>query len=81
LVYESKSPFFIRARVISKFLKSKIKESWVWLAHNCNLSYLGGRDLEDHHSRTAQAKVNETPISACSCDPTYVEAVDKRITM
>jgi hypothetical protein len=32
-------------------------------AHICNVSYLGGRNPEDHNLRPAQAKISEAPIS------------------
>jgi hypothetical protein len=34
------------------------------VAHACKPSYSGGRDLEDHSWRTAQAKSSQDPISS-----------------
>jgi hypothetical protein len=33
------------------------------VAHSCNLSYSGGRDQEDHGSKTAQANISQDPIT------------------
>jgi hypothetical protein len=36
--------------------------SWVLVAHACNPSYSGGRDQEDHSSKSAQANSSQDPI-------------------
>jgi hypothetical protein len=33
------------------------------MAHTCNLSYLGGRDLKDHDLRPVWSKSSQDPIS------------------
>jgi hypothetical protein len=40
--------------------------SQVLVAHSCNSSYSGGRDLEDTGSRPAQTKSSQYPISTNS---------------
>jgi hypothetical protein len=35
--------------------KVKKKKSWALVAHSCNPSYSGGRDLENQSSKPAQA--------------------------
>jgi hypothetical protein len=49
------------------------------VAHNCNPSYLEGRDQGNHGSRTAQEKSYQDPLISTSkvgvvmyaCDPSY----------
>jgi hypothetical protein len=36
--------------------------SWILVAVVCNPSYLGGRDQEDHDSKSGQANSSEDPI-------------------
>jgi hypothetical protein len=44
-------------------LYKKRKISQVLVAHTCNPSYSGGRDQEDHGSKTAQADSSQDLIS------------------
>jgi hypothetical protein len=48
-----------------KIRLSKIKgkkSSQTLVDHTCNLSYSGGRDLEDHDSKPAQANSSRHPL-------------------
>jgi hypothetical protein len=54
----------------------------------CNPSYLGGGYQEDHGSRRVLPKSFQDPIStneldmvACTCNPTYVGVIGRRITI
>jgi hypothetical protein len=40
------------------------------MTHTCNLSYTGGKDLENHVSRSAQAKSKQEPISTTTTTTT-----------
>jgi hypothetical protein len=37
--------------------------SWLLVAYDCNPSYLGGRDQENHGTRPARANSSQDPIS------------------
>jgi hypothetical protein len=52
--------------IINKVLQKAILYSQVLVAHACNPNYPGGRDQEDHHSRSALANSSKDPISKIS---------------
>jgi hypothetical protein len=56
------------------------------VANTCNPSYSGGRELEDHSSRTAQAKKLarlhlKLGMVVHALDPSYVEGICKKIVV
>jgi hypothetical protein len=53
-------PFCINIRISLWYLENNLAMHW-WLMH-VNPSYPGGRDQEDHHSKSARANSSQDPI-------------------
>jgi hypothetical protein len=43
-------------KINSRFKQAKESIGWMLVAHACNLSYLGGKDQDDHGSKLVPGK-------------------------
>jgi hypothetical protein len=55
------------------------------VAHSCNPSYSGGRDLEDGGFRQEVSKPSTQSITLCvvvyACHPRYIRSISRKVTV